>query len=144
MRHYAIAVAGAGLALCVSQASAADLGRPAYTPAPVIAAAYNWSGFYVGIHGGYASGDGDIDLLGRTIIKTNNDGLFGGGQLGWNWQAAGSPWVFGFEADLAAGDLNSSGVIAPGLVSGKADTDWFGTARLRLGYAWDRVMFYGT
>lgn len=144
VRHHAIGLfVGAGLAFCASQASAADLGRPVYKGAPIVAA-YNWSGFYVGIHGGYGWGDGDIDLLGRTIIKTNNDGLFGGGQLGWNWQAAGSPWVFGVEADLAFADLNSAGVLVPGVLTGKADTDWFGTARLRLGYAWDRVMFYTT
>ena len=27
------------------------------------------------------------------------DGWFGGGQIGWNWQAAGSPWVWGVEVD---------------------------------------------
>jgi outer membrane immunogenic protein len=59
------------LAVSAVGASAADLaGRP-YTKAPAaVAAAYDWSGFYIGANGG--------------------------GQIGYRWQRA--TWVFGLEA----------------------------------------------
>jgi outer membrane immunogenic protein len=88
-------------------------------------------------------------------------GVIGGGQIGYNWQTSPN-WVFGLEADLqGSGEKASrsfsnpfSFVTAPPNpafpVSGVATMDygakitWFGTARGRAGYAWDRVMLYAT
>jgi outer membrane immunogenic protein len=61
----------------VSSASAADLAARAYTKAPAIAAAaYNWSGFYVGVMGGYGWSD-DVTVTGVDVtgadIKGGND-----------------------------------------------------------------------
>ena len=76
-------------------ASAADLAARPYTKAPpMIAAIYDWSGFYVGVNGGWGSsrkswdfvtpggvfvaGEGSHDATGGTV----------GGQIGYRWQAA--------------------------------------------------------
>jgi outer membrane immunogenic protein len=45
-------VAAAILASSAAGASAADLGAVPYRPAPMIAPAYDWSGFYWGGNGG--------------------------------------------------------------------------------------------
>lgn len=84
----------------VFSASAADLRRPVYkapsylSPAPI----YNWTGFYIGAHGGYGwsnfSGDGTFGP-GSATAK----GFLGGGQLGYNYQIG--QFVIGAEADAA-------------------------------------------
>ena len=49
-----VALAAFGMA---TQASAADLAARPYTKAPpVVSPGYNWSGFYLGVMGGYAWG----------------------------------------------------------------------------------------
>ncbi len=145
MRNFTIAaVAAAGLALgAVQSASAADIARPVYKAAPVIAA-FNWSGFYVGGNIGYGWGQGDGDIFG---LSWNQDGFFGGGQIGWNWQAPGSQWVWGVEVDSQWSNMKDDATF--GLGAGAvgnvfSELTYFGTARLRLGYAWDRAMFYTT
>ena len=52
----ASALAGLSLAAVATQANAADLAARPYTKAPpMIAAIYDWSGFYIGANGGYGS-----------------------------------------------------------------------------------------
>jgi outer membrane immunogenic protein len=144
MRRYTLAVlAAAGLALGVVQtASAADIARPVYKAPPPVMVGYNWTGFYAGIHGGYGWGD-----IGGT---TGQDGWFGGGQIGWNWQGAGSPWVFGVEVDSAwanlKDDVTAAGTVfgVPVVANAFSELNYFGTARMRLGYAFDRAMIYAT
>lgn len=142
-RHALAALIAAGFAFGAAQtASAADIARPVYKAPPVVAA-YNWTGFYVGIHGGYAWGDLNT---GAFAGSHSVDGWFGGGQLGWNWQGAGSPWVFGVELDSSFANIERDGRLAtPGVtLNGHSDLDYFGTARGRIGYAFDRAMIYGT
>lgn len=121
----------AGLA---TAASAADLPR-AYTkaPAPVAPPVFNWTGFYIGANAGYGWADSSFG---------DADGFIGGGQIGYNWQGIGSPFVFGVEADLQFSDMNTSATV--GAVTADGDVDAFGTLRARLGYAFDRAMIYGT
>jgi outer membrane immunogenic protein len=132
-------------ALISAPALAADLPRkaPAYVPPPPI---FSWTGFYLGIQGG--GGFGELE---RTLVTTgarfNHDTSGGllGGTIGYNWQSG--TWVFGVEADYAWADIGRSvtcfAAIAPGLRCGSS-LESFGTARLRIGGAWDRVMIYGT
>src|SRR5947199_3542853 len=86
------------LAVAATAAMAADLPRamPAKAPA-YVPVGYNWTGFYLGINGGYAWGRsrwnsfaGNADPAGGMV----------GGTVGYNWQALGSPWVFGLEGDI--------------------------------------------
>ena len=57
-------LASAAFLSLMTAASAADLAARPYTKAPPLSPAYNWSGFYVGVMGGYAwdSGNGGHDL----------------------------------------------------------------------------------
>jgi outer membrane immunogenic protein len=147
MRSFTLAaVAAAGIALgAVQPASAADIQRPIYKAAPVIAA-YNWSGFYVGGNIGWGWGEVDSNNIAGFAVTSKPEGFFGGGQVGFNWQAPGSPWVWGVEVDSQWANIEEDVTGVAGAVVANAFTDlnYFGTARLRLGYAWDRVMAYAT
>jgi outer membrane immunogenic protein len=123
------------LASIAGAASAADLSAPraaAYTKAPVVNPATNWSGFYIGAMGGYAS-----ETAGGPFgIK----GGFGGGTLGYNWQFG--TFVLGIEGDGAFGNVSASATIAP--VTATVKVDSFSTVRGRFGVAVDQVLLYGT
>jgi len=123
------AVAVLGLA---TAASAADLPARTYTKAPPLPAVYNWTGFYLGVNLGGA----------WTDSGSNNGGVVGGGQIGYNWQGFGSPLVLGIEADIQGTSLKNSETI--GAYTAEAKVPAFGTVRGRIGYAWDRFMVYGT
>ena len=83
-------LAAAALIATVSVASAADMGRPVYKATPMTVAAYNGSGLYAGVHVGYGATKANFSGLGGTS-SPDGDGLLLGGQIGYNWQAAGSP-----------------------------------------------------
>lgn len=125
-------IATAALLGFIGQASAADMARPLPTKAPAyVQQYYNWTGFYAGINGGGGWGSSNnVDSSG---------GVFGG-QLGYNWQAGQA--VFGIETDIQWSGIEGTGTV--GLIPLTAGSDWFGTVRGRIGYAWDRVMLYGT
>jgi outer membrane immunogenic protein len=130
------------LAALVSSAQAADLGARPYTKAPApIAAAYNWSGFYVGVMGGYGWSD-EVTIAGITTTDAGIQGGFGGGTVGFNYQAPGSMFVFGVEADAAWSDINRTETIV-GLGSAREKIKSFGSVTGRIGVAVDQVLLYG-
>jgi len=137
-----IYVLTAATALISAPALAADLRPPPPPPPPM----FTWTGFYIGIQGGFGAGDLERTLVttGATFSHETSGGLIGG-TLGYNFQTG--PWVFGFEADYAWADIGRSitcfEAIVPGLRCGSS-LESFGTARLRLGGGWDRVLLYGT
>jgi outer membrane immunogenic protein len=71
------------------------------------APSYNWTGFYIGLNAGAASGTTNFDVRTNTNPpgferRFNSDperktGYLAGGQVGYNWQSGMS--VFGIEAD---------------------------------------------
>ena len=96
-----------------------------------------------------------------TNVRVRNDGFTGGGQVGYNYQfGAGSGIVVGIEADAAYTDLdrtvtlsnttNFGPLVAPGAAATtrvnqyRGSLDFLGTVRGRVGYAFDRVLVYGT
>ncbi|SDO41359.1 outer membrane immunogenic protein [Methylobacterium phyllostachyos] len=94
--------------------------------------------------------------------RPNNDGFTGGAQIGYNYQfTPGSGVVIGFEADAqyvdfarrANATLNYTGLGFAGtafsgqhpyVATSGNGLDYFGTARGRLGYAFDRTLVYAT
>ena len=128
--------------LLASPAMAADFQYP--LKAPTIAA-YNWSGFYAGVHGGYGWGQTQ-DVSNAGASQRDLKGGFGGVQAGYNWQANGSPFVLGIEADASFGQVSNSwgGTNQFDPYYGKDTISTFGTVRGRLGYAFDNVLLYGT
>ncbi|MCC8963093.1 porin family protein [Bradyrhizobium sp. Pear76] len=122
MRGFAIA--GAGLALFVGFASgawAADLPERSWTKAPpLVAPAFNWSGFYAGVNvgGGWYDGGnvttssnvisivGSDNVVRVPVSDSNQAGVTAGGLVGYNYQI--DKVVLGVEADFNSADLKSS------------------------------------
>lgn len=132
----------AALIATVGAASAADMGRPVYKAPLMAVAAYNWSGLYAGVHIGYISVTGNFFRTNGVTSSADGDGLLLGGQIGYNWQAAGSPWVYGIEADVSGVGADSED--SPNVNSINAGTNAIGTVRVRAGYAVDRALWYLT
>ncbi|WEK52561.1 MAG: porin family protein [Candidatus Kaistia colombiensis] len=121
--------------------------------AAVAAPAFNWTGLYAGVHAGYGWGDFSSPLDSANFflgdLSRNPDGIFGGGQIGYNYQFSNN-LVAGFEIDASIADLDGIGELT--LTSGSdratisqgSKIDAFGTVRGRLGYAADRFLPYVT
>jgi outer membrane immunogenic protein len=147
-RVLASATALVTLAATISLASAADLGRrppapppapPAYAPLPY----FNWTGFYIGINGGGAwGGSSEFHFPGGTFTSFHPSGWLAGGTLGANYQLG--QLVFGVEGDIDASDIHGSGACLGGGFVCQTKNDWLGTARGRIGYAFDRFLPYLT
>ena len=146
-------------ALGIGSALAADLPPksppPPYRPPPPVVTMFNWTGFYVGIHGG---ADWFENRWGAPLTANNiaggcpgcpvpvgvNSGTswLVGGQIGANYQIS-SMVVVGIEGEGSWTGLKSQNVslfIPPSL--DKTKTDAIGTVAARLGVAWDRSLWY--
>lgn len=138
-----------------SVASSADLRAPVRKAPPPVAV-YNWTGFYVGAHVGGAWGDKDftltddnlafVDFPGFPNFRSHDvSGLIAGGQIGFNWQAPGSNWVLGIEAQASWSNADGEHTFetgAGGAFGFRTEVEWLGTVTGRLGYAFDRVLVY--
>jgi len=145
----AISTALALMIAGTAAASAADLAARPYTKAPIAPPIFNWTGFYIGVNAGIGGNKTDYSYgFGGTPFASSDltsFGAFGGGQIGYNWQFAGN-WVVGVEADIQAAGLKSelNSTIAPFSISTGTEMRYFGTVRGRIGYAFDRILVYGT
>jgi outer membrane immunogenic protein len=129
------------LGLAVTSAAAADLPRampPTKAPA-FIPAVYSWNGFYLGINGGGAWGHSHWNGGGGN---TDVSGGLAGVTAGYNWQSG--QWVFGLEADIDWSNIKGSFSSAACPFGCETKNDWLGTARGRIGWAFDRWMPYIT
>jgi outer membrane immunogenic protein len=125
-----------------ASAFATDL--PAKAPAYKATPAYNWAGFYIGAHTGYGWGDYKMaDPFGPVTGHLDPKGWLGGFQLGYNEYIAPN-WVLGSEIDFSWGDIKDDGPSSPAIALLSTKTDFMGTARARLGYAFDRTLIYAT
>jgi outer membrane immunogenic protein len=137
-------VSALAVVTAISAADAADLGRrhqmpvkaPAYT-----APGFNWTGFYVGINGGGAWGRSNwTNPLASTGDFNVSGGLLGG-TVGYNWQAG--RVVYGVEGDIDWSGVKGS--TTTNCVGGcEFKNEWLGTARGRIGYAFERLLPYVT
>jgi outer membrane immunogenic protein len=147
------------LVIGILPAAAADLGvkpapAPVYTKAPPAPMYFNWNGFYIGANGGYSYGYANTSVTGLTPVGTpvsigvNPKGWLGGGQIGYNWQGAGSPWVFGLETDFQiTGETDTGTCTVPTCVPDAAVKNsypYFGTFRGRIGWDPSQWLFYIT
>jgi outer membrane immunogenic protein len=149
MKKFLLGTVGlVALGMAAGPASAADLAaRPVYTkaPPPMVAAAYDWSGFYIGINGGWGeTHDRRFDVGFNTDLGSfdANGGTIGG-QVGYRWQTG--PWVFGLEAQGNWADFSGSTLIlAPGFanIASHSKLDAFGLFTGQVGYAWNNVLLY--
>lgn len=122
----------------LSPASAADIEAPV---------AYDWTGFYLGVHGGYGWGKSETSDLYAYDLEP--DGWVGGAQAGYNYQLPGNV-VLGVEADVSFGNLKDDSLdltqIGNSVIPTEAEATVksFGSVRARAGYAFDRVLPYVT
>ena len=127
----------AALVTMTGAANAADILQREAAPmsAPSFYAPYNWTGFYAGINGG--GGWGQSEWSGNSSAIS---GGFVGGTIGYNWQLG--QGVYGLETDIDWSNIGGS--TGCGITSCETKNDWLGTARIRIGYAFDRFMPYMT
>jgi outer membrane immunogenic protein len=121
---------------------------PVYVPpAPIFA----WTGFYVGGQVGYAWGRQVVDFGDQfgfaDSLNYNANGVIGGAHVGYNLKF--SQFVGGLEGDVDGSSLSKSVTVAPAAIgfdplTFNAHLNVQGSIRGRIGYAWDRVLLYGT
>ena len=142
MKRFLLTV-GAGLlaAAMVSPSFAADLSRPAYK-APIYVAPFSWSGFYVGINGGYGWGKSSWQNTGANTGDFTIKGPLVGGTLGYNLQTG--SFVWGLEADADISFIKGSTTVNCAGAGCETRNRWLATGRGRIGYAWDRFLPYLT
>jgi outer membrane immunogenic protein len=105
---------------------------------------YNWTGAYVGINGGGAWARPDWTSVPDATSGTYNlSGGLAGGTLGYNLQTN-EPFVWSVEGDFAWSGVRGTVPPASCVPSCEMQSNWLGTARLRLGYAFDTIMPYAT
>jgi len=114
-----------------------------------------WTGFYLGVNGGYGGGvlESQLNQFQPTVFgfeaqgihtKLGMTGFSIGGQAGYNHEYA-NHFVVGVETDIQWGGAKTRGVanftdLQPGFGQGlggniRYGQDWNGSTRLRLGYA---------
>ena len=150
MKNFLLGAIGA-LAM-VNSAQAADLAARPYTKAPaMVAAVYDWSGFYLGANGGWGSSHKCYDITIDFFIPFNPPRPEGchnatggtvGGQVGYRWQSA--AWVFGVEAQGNWADFKGSNTSLyfgpPG--DNRSRVDAFGLFTGQVGYSWNTFLLY--
>jgi outer membrane immunogenic protein len=153
MKKILLGAVGLAVVSMAAPAVAADMAARPYTkaPGPMVAAIYDWTGFYIGLNGGggWAHKCWDINSdLGVPVAPFREGchdatGGVAGGQLGYRWQAAN--WVFGLEAQGDWADFkgsNPSQFPALAGATNRTKIDAFGLFTGQVGYAWNSVLWY--
>jgi outer membrane immunogenic protein len=136
-------------------ATASDLSSPVYKGSPA-APAYDWSGFYAGIHAGYGWGDikdtfqpnagnaGNYAPSAGAAFETSLAAPAFGGHLGYNYQVGRS--LIGLEAMFTwtGADKELAGVFSgtASAASYRFAMDWLLAVTPRFGFAWDHWLAY--
>jgi high affinity Mn2+ porin len=156
--------AAIGLILLAGGAHAADLAAvlPSKAPPPAALAAFDWSGFYLGGHLGYALGgsswssapgpSGTLSFSNAYNFKTGNGSYQVGLQGGYDYMFA-SRWVLGVEADFSAPSFVGGNQTFSSPLTGTANyleqVEFSGNVLGRVGYSPGSVysghwLFYAT
>lgn len=106
---------------------------------------YDWNGWYVGLHAGYADLDlsGGVDDLGAAPVSGSDldtGGFAGGAQIGYNLDVGN--FVFGLEVDGSLADAKDSATVIGGGANNtlKAKINGFGSVRARVGVPIDEFL----
>jgi outer membrane immunogenic protein len=116
---------------------------------------HDWTGPYVGVHGGFGKSD-VFGLYDRRDARRNDlfidDGagyfemapkdFVGGAQIGYNLQSG--HFVLGAEADMSHADWYQELRYASEDELLSVEMDWMATARARAGYTIDNLLLYTT
>jgi outer membrane immunogenic protein len=136
-----VLLACASVLALTGAAAAADLSRrpPPPTKAPPTAypTTYNWTGFYLGVNGGYAFGTSQWDSTDEFDLT----GALVGGTIGYNFQNG--PLVFGIEGDIDWTNIKGDTTTACPLGC-ETKNSWLATVRGRVGPALDWMLPYAT
>lgn len=146
MKKFLLGTVG-GLAIMTS-ASAADMAARPYGKAPpMLAATYDWSGFYIGANGGWGTSHKCWDFTnaaGAFIVSEGCHDATGGtagGQVGYRWQM--SHLVFGAEAQGNWADFRGSNRSIPfPAVVNETRVDNFGLFTGQIGFATNNALLY--
>jgi high affinity Mn2+ porin len=156
-------VAGISLIALVGRAEAADPSVAMPVKAPPTPAPYNWTGFYVGGHLGYANGSsnwsaapigtaaptlaGSLDLFNSFDMFKGTGSDFAGFQAGYNTLLP-SRLLLGLETDVSfpslIGGTATLSSASAGVASYAEQVEFSGTVRGRIGYAPGNWLFYAT
>lgn len=155
MKNLKFGLFGAAMLAGVGQAPAADIyAGESMKDAPATYSSFTWTGFYIGVHGGYADGNADYTFLtpGPTgtggnfepigrVRPNEPEGGFGGIHVGYNKQF--NRIVLGLEGSLSSAQIDDETLenVANNYRI-NSDVDWFATVALRAGIAFDRTLLY--
>ncbi|HZL30442.1 MAG TPA: outer membrane protein [Pseudolabrys sp.] len=143
-KSIATIVASGIFAAASFSALAADLPRPSYK-APVYSAppAFSWTGFYLGINGGY--GFGTANWVTPPPSSFDTSGYLVGATLGYNLQTGSIVWGLEADYDFSTVKGDDANAICAG-PSGGCNTKMksFATGRGRIGYAFGNYLPYIT
>ena len=147
--------------------------HPAQDPAPAMTWVHDWTGPYAGLQIGEGFGDNDGTFsyvtpdgyFGTPSFVANGYGVLAGAHLGYNQQF--DNWVLGLEASGDVTNINkreqlgwstldpTAYFICPpgafcnagacgGAIDARIQSNFQGSLRARAGYAWNRLLVYGT
>jgi outer membrane immunogenic protein len=144
-----LVLALSAVAAFTGSALAADLPARTYSKAPMMAPAYNWTGFYIfgGAGGGLWDANSNVQSTGGAFgpagtaltrdQRLGGDGWFGTVGIGYDWQFN-SKWVAGIFADGQFGDIHGSlsdpVTFVPGGTEGREKLKTSYAAGARIGY----------
>jgi outer membrane immunogenic protein len=114
-------------------------GEPPPPPPPPL----TWTGLYVGGNVGWAWATTTVfDNLNFGSASTDQNGLIGGAQIGYNYQLG--SLVLGIEWDFDWSSIEGNGLFRPSIVNlrSSADTQWISTLAGRAGLTFDRTLVY--
>jgi outer membrane immunogenic protein len=125
-----ILLAGAALAAMTSASMAADYAAPVDVDV--------WSGFFIGIQGGYSPKDVDVTVATDPVDSFDADDFVIGAYYGRNWQSG--SWVFGLDSSISYIGLEEDDLSAADDVDLEANL--LGLSRLKVGYAFDNTLLF--
>jgi outer membrane immunogenic protein len=149
MKKFLLGAVGLVVLGLAAPASAADLAARPYTKAPpaMVVAMYDWSGFYMGLNGGWGTSRKCWDVTSPAGVFVVADGCHdatgavAGGQIGYRWQTA--AWVFGVEGQGDWADLRGSSIsLSAPAFTNNSKIDAFGLFTGQVGYTFNNALLY--